>query len=78
MVPKWKGGMGGRNGLGVWDGHMHTIVHGMMVNRDHYIAQGNLPNILRKRMNMCICIPELLCFITEIIAFESTSVIILQ
>ena len=46
-LPSIDCGVGGRDGLGIWDWHMHTEVYDMNSQRGPYcIAQRTLPSIL--------------------------------
>ena len=66
----------GRNGLGVWDRHMHTMVDGITGLQGPAVYHGELYPIfcddlngkrIWKRMTMCICITEQLWCRAEII-----------
>ena len=77
MVTKGEGGINrGRDGLGVWDWHVYTKVHGMVgqqgpvEHRELYpIFRDHLCGKRMKENGLCICITELLCCTAEIITW---------
>ena len=73
-LPKWTG-CGERDGLGVWDWHMHTVVYGMTDQWGPAVQSGNLTQYSvmiymgkeSEKEWMCIRVNESLLCTAEII-----------
>ena len=63
---------GSRDGMEVWDWHVHTEVHGMTGQREPAVQYSELypifcENLYGKRLQMDVCITISLCCTTKII-----------